>query len=199
MDAGAWWVTGSQTVGHYLVTKQQETFSWSELSQPLGTWSQGAWTSGSSQFRGTESRKHTWDFKDLLLKIVTCLCNVDINYILKWYFRYLFCVCVCVGGDSVPQGLQEPWGGMEPSLPCHWKRGPLTTDDLRISEVSWVKEHIKLNFTHLFLFFFLICLRIFAFTCRREFPDCSVVRPQRFQCGSPGSILPWRTGIPKVT
>ena len=26
-----------------------------------------------------------------------------------------------------------------------------------------------------------------------------MVRPQRFHCGSPGSMLSWRTGIPKAT
>ena len=31
------------------------------------------------------SGKHTRDFKDLVLKIVTYLCNVDINYILKYF------------------------------------------------------------------------------------------------------------------
>ena len=40
---------------------------------------------------------------------------------------------------------------------------------------------------------------MFAFTCRREFPGGSVVRPQRFQCRSPGYILGWRTGNPKAT
>ena len=39
---------------------------------------------------------------------------------------------------------------------------------------------------------------MFAFTCRREFPGGSVVRPQRFQYGSPGSILGWRTRIPEA-
>ena len=57
IDAGAWWVTRSQTVGHYLVTKQRETLC-CELSQPLHTCSQGAWTGSSSQFRGTESGKN---------------------------------------------------------------------------------------------------------------------------------------------
>ena len=35
---------------------------------------------GASQFRGTESIKHTWAFKDLVLKTVRYLCNVDIQY-----------------------------------------------------------------------------------------------------------------------
>ena len=64
------------------------------------------------------SGKHTRDFKDLVLKIVTYLCNDHINYILQCYLD--ICLCVWGGTECAPKFARTlRRDGMETSLPCH--------------------------------------------------------------------------------
>ena len=61
------------------------------------------------------SGKHTRDFKDLVLKIVTYLCNDHINYILQCYLD----ICLCVGGYGVcPKVCKNPEEGWDGNLPA---------------------------------------------------------------------------------
>ena len=57
-----------------------------------------------------------------------------IHYILKLYFRYLFCVCVWAG-EVCPKDCKNPEEGWNP--PCLViENADQVTDDLRISEAS---------------------------------------------------------------
>ena len=54
-------------------------------------------------------------FKDLVLKIVTYLCNDHINYILQCYLD----ICLCVGGYGVcPKVCKNPEEGWDGNLPA---------------------------------------------------------------------------------
>ena len=90
-----------------------------------------------------------------------------------------------------PPSLSHPSGSSQCTRPRHLSHAS-------ISEIFWVKEHIKLNFTHSCLFFDM-ARNICSYLKEGIPPGGSVDRPWRFQCGRLHSILGWRTGIPKAT